>query len=167
MTDKYNWIASYNNIVKDYHNESDRAAALLAASFLENQIKEKLQDYFPCNNKIKEIFNAYHPLSTFAGKIEISYALGFLTDRMKADMLLIKKVRNYFTHHPEYVDFEAEPIRGYCTSLELPNLITDNSDSTDSMKSRYLYAIVLVLMYFDRFISNEEKREIPEITLER
>ena len=44
------------------------------------------------------LFDGYGPLSSFAAKIDVAYALNIFDDALYADLTVIRKIRNAFAH---------------------------------------------------------------------
>ena len=47
----------------------------------------------------KRIFGTYGPLSTFAARIDLAYALKITTDEIHTELNKSRKIRNVFAHH--------------------------------------------------------------------
>ena len=65
---------------REVDRETDRHAAIIAGSILENALESVMQDCFSplSNTKYKVLFECYGPLSTFTVKINLAYALGLI-----------------------------------------------------------------------------------------
>jgi hypothetical protein len=57
------------------------------------------------------------PLGTFSARIEVAFLCGFIGERAKRDLHLIRKIRNEFAHVPEPLDFSTEQIANRCREL--------------------------------------------------
>ena len=103
-----------NAFLDDFQKESDRAAAVLAVSYLDDLLKQLLLHNF--RNKIKkdELFDGMGPLNTFSAKITISYAYGLIDKNLKDDMNNIRRVRNEFAHEFKNLSFKEEKIKSRC-----------------------------------------------------
>lgn len=69
----YTWLTGYNRIVPHLHEESDRSAAILGASFLEAALRTRFMDVFIDDPSTRKLFDAYRPLSTFAAVIDVGF----------------------------------------------------------------------------------------------
>jgi hypothetical protein len=99
-------ILDYQKIVESYHGESDRAAALLAGSFVEHYLAEYLKTCCLVSDPdIDELFHGFGPMATFAQRISIAYAIGAIDTGMRDDLRAIKDIRNHFAHHPTEAKF--------------------------------------------------------------
>ncbi|MEE9598509.1 MAG: MltR family transcriptional regulator [Acidiferrobacterales bacterium] len=167
---KYDWLHDYNQIVRICKDESDRAAALLAASFLEHVISEKLKSFFVAEKSIGKLFEGYGPLASFSAKIDIAFALGLLTRDMKSDLGIVRKVRNHFAHHPKHTSFADNLVRDLCANLTTAKGISTEDGGVfrqEQPKDQYLFAVVFSLTYFDRFIAAESRRKVPKWPLSK
>lgn len=99
--------------------ESDRGCALMASSFLDNELMILLQDKFVGQKKFREdLFEANGPLGTFSSRIKLAYALGFISKEIRDEFDLIRKIRNEFGHKYEAINFETDPIRSWILNLK-------------------------------------------------
>jgi hypothetical protein len=99
-------------------NSPDRAAAIVAASFIERHLELALkarllrdEDY------LKEMFRSSGPLGSFASKIRMAYLLGICSKETTKDLETIKNIRNAFAHDVLIVDFETQRIRDLANNL--------------------------------------------------
>jgi len=60
------------------------------------------------------------PLSTFAAKTKMAYALGLIDEKTRKDLDFIRKIRNEFAHSVKAISFKDSPIREYCNELSVP-----------------------------------------------
>src|SRR5258706_4493647 len=81
--------------------ESDRGCAIVGCSLLEEDLELLLRARMsPIANAkhIDSLFHGYAPLASFAGKIALCYAFGFIDEQMFTDLEIIRKIRNRFAH---------------------------------------------------------------------
>ncbi len=111
-------LADYTEVVKLFHDESDRAAAILAASFLENFLGEFLKNYMVKDQEVLDgLLKVYGPLATFGARRECAYAFGYIDETLRKDIKYIAKVRNEFAHNYERNSFSDTPIPDLCQNL--------------------------------------------------
>ena len=103
-------INKLNEMVGTFHKESDRGAAILAGSFLEHYLGLYLRSLTVDDKIAGKLFDGMGPLATFSQRIAIAYAFGFIDKRQHSDLELIRKIRNYFAHHPIQGTFQAEEV---------------------------------------------------------
>ena len=92
-------MAGYSSIVDRFHAESDRAAAVLGGAALDHYLAEALKGFLVSDEETNELFGKYGPLSTFAARIDMAFALGLISADLKGDFNFIRRIRNHFAHH--------------------------------------------------------------------
>jgi len=162
MSAKHEWIARYNEMARLYSEESDRGAAVLAASYLDQYLGERLRAQLVDDPSVDELFRGYGPLSTFAAKTDMAFALGLMTRDMKSDVRLIRKIRNHFAHHPEFTSFNNPPAKDWCAQIA-QGIRTKEGDVVhlDGPRMTYNFAIARVIDYLERIGRGQQRRVIP------
>ena len=98
--------------------ETDRGCALHAASYLDNELGVMLASHFVDHAKThKELLDGTGGLATFSARIAIAFALGLVSENVRNDLTLIRKIRNDFGHNPAKIGFDHEPIANRCREL--------------------------------------------------
>ena len=110
-------LPDYQSMVESFQNESDRGAAVLAGSYVENHLGLYLRSKMIDPSVADQIFSPDGPLSTFSQRIYFAQAFGFLSKGQCADLHQIKKIRNYFAHHPKQASFNDAPVSDWVESL--------------------------------------------------
>jgi hypothetical protein len=110
-------LADYQSMVLLFQNESDRGAAVLAGSYVENHLGLYLRSKMTDSSIAEKIFSPDGSLSTFSQRINFAQAFGFLSKAQCADLNLIKKIRNHFAHHPKDSSFNDKPVSDWVESL--------------------------------------------------
>lgn len=113
-------ILDYNRIVDSFHSESDRAAAVLAGSFLEHFLSKFLRSLIikeMPEKEINELFESAGPFSDFKQRYEVAYAFGLIPSDVRNDIKYIAKIRNHFAHHPLDAKFDSQPVSDFCAQL--------------------------------------------------
>lgn len=112
------------NFLDEIEKQSDRGAAILLTSWLEEELADCLKSKFiNIQNNATNVFQRNGPLSTLSSKIEISYLLGFISEENYKNLKIIKRVRNEFAHSlldkkENPINFESEHIKNRCYSLD-------------------------------------------------
>jgi mannitol repressor len=160
------WLADYNQVVSIYHNESDRAAAVLATSYLERILEEHIRESLIDDPFIDELFIGYGPLSSFSAKISVAYGFGLIPKWMKQDMTYIRKIRNHFAHHHFEVSFMSSPARDLCANLSMAKPILDSEGATNKEREPRFQFLLTVGMNIV-WISDTQlrKKETTEQTM--
>ena len=121
-------------MIEFYHEESDRAAAILAASFLDDYLGQLLKEFMINDQKVcDELLNGFGPLSTFSARRECAYAFGYIFEQTRNDIKYITKIRNKFAHRHELKSFADSPIPDLCQNLPIMKNAT--------LREQYLIAV--------------------------
>jgi len=108
----------YNRACEFYRNESDRAAAILAASFLDDYLEQFLKEFMINDQKVcNNLLNWPGPLSSFSTRRECAYAFGYINKETRNNIDDIAKIRNKFAHNYEVNSFNKHPISDLCQNL--------------------------------------------------
>jgi hypothetical protein len=109
-------------LTAELREESDRAVAILAGSFLDHLLRRlitaalKLQDFPPSADRF--LFEGPNAgLASFYSKIEIAKHLSLCDEDEFRDLHRIRKVRNRFAHDLLGVSFETASIGDRCKAL--------------------------------------------------
>ena len=106
--------------------ESDRGCALIAAAFVDAQLKELFRACFIDDAKcMDDPLGTSKPLGTFSARIDLAFALGLLDSDVHRDLHLIRKIRNEFGHNPLPISFTEPAIASRCR--ELPGTLHDKA----------------------------------------
>lgn len=101
-------------------NESDRACALMAAAFLDDQLKELLSANFVDDKSVRNrLLDQRGPLATFSSRIDMAYALGLIGKKALYDLNILRKIRNEFAHTAAPLSFEDVKISTWCSQFHL------------------------------------------------
>lgn len=109
------------NYYKQFAEESDRGAAVLAAALFEHRLQGLIERRFVnCDKKVQRLF------LSFRAKIDLAYALG-LYDRETRDALhVVLEIRNKFAHSPDPMGFDHQEIAAECRKLDVAVQDPDN-----------------------------------------
>ena len=121
-------LADHNKIVEEFKNESDRGAAVLAGSLVENYLAVYLKSNMIDDHKIDDLFHGFGPFSSFSQRCESAYAFGLITIKQKKILTKIKEIRNFFAHKPFIASFEEPPISDLCKSISIKDLLPENNN---------------------------------------
>lgn len=128
-----------NLLYEEFEKESDRAAAILAVSLIDESLFTLLKSYFiPSANSNDELFEGGNaPLGTFSSKITIAHRLGLISSNLARDIHLLRKIRNSFAHDIYGCNFENGSVKNRI--LELDKSIT--IASLDNFREAYSTAV--------------------------
>ncbi|MDR6725032.1 hypothetical protein J2W91_003518 [Paenibacillus amylolyticus] len=145
----------------ELHKESDRGCVLLAASFLDNCLRELLKaNCVDDESAFNDICNGSSPFATFSGKIDLSYLLGLISLEAKRYLHIIRKIRNEFAHSMEIIDFNTENVANRCRNLILESFPEDSN----SPRSIFITASFGVAGYLAGQTESALKPEVAEDT---
>ena len=152
-------MASHNRMVASYADETDRAAGILAASHFECVLEEALRTVMVKDDSVEELFSPQGCTATFFWKTQLAFALGLLAPGEARDVGLIRRIRNYFAHHPEAISFNDSPVKDWCSEL-LPweGCLKEDIEP----RSRFLMAIALRSLLLVRRSQAGRRPNVPE-----
>jgi DNA-binding MltR family transcriptional regulator len=110
----------------EMQNVNDRVAAVSCTAFLDDSIGAALAAHFVRLGKQWQdlIFSGpTAPLSTFAGKIRVGYALGLYGSATCKDLDIMRSIRNDFAHTAGPLSFTDTVIADKCSRLSTPRRI--------------------------------------------
>jgi DNA-binding MltR family transcriptional regulator len=112
LPDEYVEIAQM--LVKQ--QESDRGCVIFCAAWLEDELEILIRAH--CRKEpnvlkavVDPLFKGYAPLSTFSAKIQVCYAMGFISKHLHKSLQLVRKLRNDFAHEKIGVSFQSPKYR--------------------------------------------------------
>ena len=98
--------------------ETDRGCALMAASYLDDQLEHLLRSVLVDDAQaLYELLRPSGPLGSFSARVEMCYALGRLPPFARRDLNLIRKIRNDFGHVAKPIGFGDSPIADRCREM--------------------------------------------------
>ncbi len=115
--------------------QSDRGAAIIASSLVEDSLKTYLKSHLLItkNGKGQDTDSLFHfdgGLGTFGTATCLSYAMRLISEEIFLDLNLIRKIRNEFAHWPkaeidaphdrELLTFQKRGLRDRCLCLRYP-----------------------------------------------
>jgi hypothetical protein len=102
----------------DIDRSVDRAAAIVAAAFLEDHLAIALKTRFHQDEKIlNETFRSSGPLGSFSAKINMAFLIGLCSKETCKELDTIKEIRNEFAHKGLTMDFNSQRVRDLANNL--------------------------------------------------
>ena len=91
---------TFDLFISEFESESDRGCVLLAAAMIDNILEVLIKHVLiECKTKNDSLFDdATAPLGTLSAKIDLAYRLGIISDNLRRDLHIIRKIRNDFAH---------------------------------------------------------------------
>lgn len=127
-------ISKYNSMLEQFRSESDRGAAVLAGSWVENIIGIYLEHKMVDQSASHELFSSNGPLATFSQRISIGSAFGLISKNTADTLNYIRKIRNHFAHYPLEASFDERPVSEW--AQHLMKLLEEQLNSYTGMNSR-------------------------------
>lgn len=149
-------------VVKEWYGESDRAAAVLGAAFLDDQLALLLRATIRGGSSTESrLLERDRPLSSFSARIETAYGFGLISKQARDDLHLIRKIRNRFAHRVTDFDFESAGLKDRVRSLEIPAIVetelAESSPISDELRGQFVDALRgLSLVLTMRVVDAEE-----------
>lgn len=123
-------------VVNEFKKESDRGAAVLAGSLIENYLAKYLKFNMVKDPKINELFDGFGPFSDLSKRIECAYAFDLISLDQKKILNLIKNTRNYFAHNPFDAAFDKPPVSNWCSAISIRELLPKTAGPIEEDKSK-------------------------------
>lgn len=110
--------AKYEKTFDEYAKETDRAAALLVASAMDEQLKALLRTRLvQIYGKDNLLDGPQAPIATLSSRIDCAYRLGLISDNLRDDLHTIRTIRNEFANDVFTCTFESQFVRDEMASL--------------------------------------------------
>lgn len=142
-----------------FNKESDRGAALVAASMLDERLQEILAAFFIDSSASRDLLAGFNaPLGTFSSRASTAYALGLIQVNEFKEITVIRKIRNEFGHGWEPVTFESGKIAALANKL--PWLGPREHEAGATLRSRFNAAIAILLtdlMWRSQLVGKERR----------
>ena len=139
-------------VIDELATQSDRGAALIAASLLDVSLRQAMRCRFVAFKDFTETMymNQGAPLGSFSARITVARAMGVIGELAESHLNSIRRIRNQFAHSPIKVDFTHEAV-----ASEIEGLAPDNPEwmpSWTPQRRRYLGTCVLLGEVLERVI---------------
>ncbi len=108
----------------DLEKESDRGAAIVGSAVLDHLLGELIARHLLDDKRAADelLTSPLSPLGTFYARILAAYCLGLVTSDERADLTIIRKMRNEFAHGPPGLTFADVSISSLMTFRILDGL---------------------------------------------
>ncbi|MFC1661087.1 MltR family transcriptional regulator [Gemmatimonadota bacterium] len=159
----------FHHFLDEFQAESDRAAAVLGAAYLDDLVKELLYASFVGDDRTKgQLLNTDQPLGSFGARVAAAYSVGLLTESEFTDLRVIKGIRNDFAHQRHGLSFETQSIRDRIGNLTtVPERMSAEAaleEAYESASPRELFdlGVTLLAYYLTRRTKNAVEFEKPD-----
>jgi hypothetical protein len=139
-------LLDYNEIVNAFHGETDRAAGILAAAWLDNYLGQALRYFLVQDEKetaelVGNEKRVEQPLGPFRVRGRALYLLGLISKEDYEDIGYISKIRNRFAHHPGITSFDDQQVKDWCS-----NLNSAKKGMGQNARDNYLFSTSWIVM---------------------
>lgn len=120
---------------EEFNKHTGVTSALTLAAGLDTWLEHTIQARMrPLSSTVeRRMFGGYGPLSTFAARIDVAFAIEILSEETYTDLTIIKDIRNKLAHATQFMDFGNPPISEICTRFKG---WTKDGDNVDLYKDR-------------------------------
>ena len=159
MKDTEPEIQQLEHFLGEFNKESNRGAALVAASMLDERLREILSNFLvegPTSKELLVGFNA--PLGTLSARAAAALSLGLIQENEFKEITLIRKIRNEFGHGWKSLSFESGRVADLCR--QLPWLGPAELEPGATVRARFNFAVAILLtdlLWRVRVVSKERR----------
>ncbi|MDC6390966.1 MltR family transcriptional regulator [Maribacter sp. PR1] len=138
----------FSKFLKEFQDETDRGASIMAGSILDEKLKTILYDFLIDCKQTKDLIDGYGaPIGTFSSRLNLAFSLGLISEHEFQDCNTIRKIRNEFAHKFEMdFSFEDQKIKSLCWNLNAP---TPRDKETFKDKPRLLFVNGVTMLYLN------------------
>lgn len=95
----------------DRERTSARGTVILTASYVETLLEKLLRAGLVEARAVEALFEGQGSLATFSARIDMSFAVGLISEPRRRDLHVLRKIRNHFAHEVAPGTFEEDPVR--------------------------------------------------------
>jgi hypothetical protein len=155
MPDLKDAFAKLRDSIARSEKQGHAAIVVRLTSILEYDLERSIKRKFRSLNKDKRnrLFEGYGPLSSFAAKIDLAYALDITTDAIDKELTLMRRIRNKFAHSKERLTLDEEPIKTLFYELKR------SPGATGSYVQQFVHCGAVLDDYLEAFLFRMGERE--------
>lgn len=163
---RHRWLTLMGDWIEintELENGDDRAKAIVAASYVENNLALAIlaRLRFMTEAEQRYIYDEEHAVFfDFASKIDLGWALNLYGEKVRDDLHKIRKVRNKFAHDLDVRTFDHKAVSRYCDELVGPNHIDLPRGKTKPRDRRERY-VDLAAHFGERFAMDSSNFQRP------
>jgi len=139
------------DLTNEFEDESDRAAAILAAAYIDKLLGEVLKTTMIDTKEVKHLVDDFNaPLGTFAAHARAAYCLDLTSKEQFDDIQTIRRIRNDFAHKLTGLSFSNQSISAKCSNLKLAQIGSKPSTPRECFnKSAFRIMVTLTIQIQD------------------
>jgi len=139
-----NFQGKWKKLVVAFQHKSDRASAILGATYLETSLKQLIVCFLIDDPKAThQLLNEEGPLGSFHARLKAAYCMGLLSKTEYHDLNLIIEIRNMFANAIEINSFTNNEIRDKCYRLRIPHEVLV---STETQSPKHLFVFTSTIL---------------------
>jgi hypothetical protein len=157
----------FHAFLTEFQGESDRAAAVLVAAYLDDLLRQLLLATFVDDTApAAKLVEPERPLGSFAARIGAAYAFGLISDSERFDLDQVRDIRNRFAHRLQGLTFDEQSISDRCRTFKCNAELfgrTPGFRETYPDAPRRLFDLVAALLafYLKRRVAAAERIDHP------
>jgi hypothetical protein len=137
--------ADLQGFQQEFQKESDRAAAVLGAAYLDESLRQLIAaSLIDRPTEVDELLGPNRPLGSFSSRITAAYCMGLISDEERDDLNRINGIRNRFAHDLHGLrftdDWAQKECAVLCSAKEDLALLGDPSDA------RYQFNVTVAVL---------------------
>jgi hypothetical protein len=147
-------LADREGIWTELQTANDRAAVILAATFVEEAILEAIIDSLKIEraDALEELIGNNAPLGTFSNKIMIAHCVGIIGEKARRDSNVIRRIRNIAAHQMEPFSLNENRFRDMTSHFSVryyPMVAHQPHELPESPRERYVETCEKIAMRLD------------------
>jgi mannitol operon repressor len=136
----------YNAFLDEFQQETDRAAAVLAAANLDNALLHVLSASIVGGKQATaRLLGRDRPLGSFGSRILACYCFGLISRDEFEELERVRKIRNDFAHEQHGFSFDAPPTSTHASSMIFHKLFASGLQ-LDAKTPRKIFNSSVVLL---------------------
>ena len=137
-------IEQLSQFLAEFNGESDRGAALVAASMLDERLQGIIGSFLLESGTTDNLLTGFNaPLGSFAARASAALSLGLIQKNEFDEITIIRKIRNVLGHSWEKISFESGVLADLCG--QLPWLGPAEYEQGANLLERFNSAIAILL----------------------
>lgn len=154
-------IDDYAAIKAEIDAQTDRSAAVIACSLLEEHLKWAIGKCFVelTPQTSKRVFDG--PLGGLFNRSYFGYALGLYDREAREEIIRVGEIRNHFAHKIAPIDFADDVIAEHCNNLRYPKLHRDIIGRDASNREKYLHSCWILRALVSSEIMGVDRLKTP------
>lgn len=141
----------FDDFLREFQRESDRAAAVLGAAYADARLEDLLRAKFAgLSGFVEDLLSGQGGLANFSARISVAYAVGLISLDVATDLHLVRKIRNEFAHKPHGLSFATPSVTQRVDELRILKVMRDEKGKpvfVDLESRKKFNLAVAVLVY--------------------